>query len=151
MHLIDERNFVLLKGKVALEISVCALFLTELIIENLFSHMQTNEIVALLSAIVYQSKSGQDLDMASKKSFNNIVLDEGRDKMIDIAIKLNRIQQECEVKLCDDDDYAGQLNFGLVEVVYEWSKGIPFTTIKTMTSEQEGEPRRFTLIFRGGR
>lgn len=137
LKLIDDRDFVLLKGKVALEISVMELFLTELIIENLFSHMQANEIVALLSSIVYQAKSSQD-ELTNLKSFNNNVLDEGRNKMLEIAIKINQIQKECNLALGPEDDCVEQLNFGLVEVVYEWSKGIPFADIKQLTIEQEG-------------
>jgi antiviral helicase SKI2 len=129
--------FVLLKGKVALEISVLELFLTELIIENLFSNITSNEIVALLSSVVYQAKSSQD-ELTNKKSFNNIILDQGRDRMIEIALKINRIQSDCEIQVAGSDDYVEQLNFGLVEVVYEWSKGTPFATIKSMTNEQEG-------------
>lgn len=135
MRLIDEKSFVLLKGRVALELSVMELFLTELIIENLFSSMSANEIVALLSSVVYQQKTNQD---ELKQSFNNALLDEGRDRMLKIASRLNRIQNECGVPVSNEDDFVEQLHFGLVEVVYEWSKGISFTVIKQLTDEQEG-------------
>jgi antiviral helicase SKI2 len=138
LRLIDEKNFVLLKGKVALEISVLELFLTEIIIENVFSNMSSNEIVALLSSVVYQGKSSSKDEQGNLKSYNNIILDQGRDHMIDIANKINRIQSDCEVQVVGSDDFLEQLNFGLVEVVYEWSKGTPFATIKKMTEEQEG-------------
>lgn len=137
LRLIDDKNFVLLKGRVALEISVLELFLTEIIIENVFSHMQPAEIVALLSSVVYQSKSGQE-ETAMQKSFNNSVLDEGRKRMYEIAAKVNHIQSQCNIQVGGEDDYVEQLNFGLVEVVHEWSKGISFTKIKEMTNEQEG-------------
>ena len=127
----------MLKGKVALEISVLELFLTEIIIENVFSNMSSNEIVALLSSVVYQGKSNKD-ELINQKSYNNIILDQGRDRMIEIAIKINRIQSECEIQVTGSDDFLEQLNFGLVEVVYEWSKGTPFAAIKHITDEQEG-------------
>ena len=138
-RLIDDKNFVLLKGKVALEISVSELLITELIIENVFSQMQPHEIVSLLSAIVYQQKSSNNGDENfTKTSFNNAVLDAGRDKMIQIAKQLNAAQQECQLQLGGEDDYLEQLNFGLVNVVYEWCKGVSFVKITKITDAQEG-------------
>lgn len=138
LRLIDERNFVLLKGKVALEISMSELLITELIIENVFSQMQPCEIVSLLSAIVYQQKSNQNDENSFRVSFNNAVLDQGRDKMIQIAQQLNLVQTECQLQLSNEDDYLEQLNFGLVQVVYEWCKGVSFVQITTITDAQEG-------------
>jgi antiviral helicase SKI2 len=138
LRLIDERNFVLLKGKVALEISMSELLITELIIENVFSQMQPCEIVSLLSAIVYQQKSNQNDENSFRVSFNNAILDQGRDKMIQIAQQLNLVQTECQLQLSNEDDYLEQLNFGLVQVVYEWCKGVSFVQITTITDAQEG-------------
>jgi len=58
--------------------------------------------------------------------------------MYEIASKVNHIQSQCNIQVGGEDDYVEQLNFGLVEVVHEWSKGISFTKIKEMTGEQEG-------------
>lgn len=138
LKLIDDKTFVLLKGKVALEISMSELLITELIIENVFSQMQPSEIVSLLSAIVYQQKSGQDDENSLKVSFNNPALDQGRERMIKIAQMLNNTQQECQLQACNEDDYLEQLNFGLVPVVYEWSKGVSFVKITSLTNTQEG-------------
>ena len=138
LHLIDDKNFVLLKGKVALEISMSELMITELIIENVFSQMQPCEIVSLLSGIVYQQKSNQTDENYLKTSFNNAALDQGRDRMVHIAQQLNNIQKECQLPVGGEDDYLEQLNFGLVPVVYEWSKGVSFVKITSMTEAQEG-------------
>ncbi len=138
-RLIDDKNFVLLKGKVALEISMSELLITELIIENVFSQMNPCEIVSLLSSIVYQQKSSnQDDEKYFKTSFNNAVLDMGRDRMIQIAQHLNNIQAECKLQVGGEDDYLEQLNFGLVSVVHEWCKGVSFVQITTLTDAQEG-------------
>ena len=157
--MIDDKNFVLLKGKVALEISMSELIITELIIENVFSQMQPCEIVSLLSGIVYQQKSNNTDENYLKTSFNNAALDQGRDRMVHIAQQLNNIQQECQLqvfhillnwnkcifkfnyfddKVAGEDDYLEQLNFGLVPVVYEWSKGVSLIKITSMTETQEG-------------
>lgn len=138
LRLIDDRNFVLLKGKVALEISMSELIITELIIENVFSQMQPCEIVSLLSAIVYQQKSNQTDENFFTTSLNNAALDQGRERMIQIAQQLNNIQKECQLQIGSEDDYLEQLNFGLVSVVYEWSKGVPFVKIASLTETQEG-------------
>ena len=74
LKLIDDKNFVLLKGKVALEISLSELFITELIKENVFSQMQPCEIVSLLSAIVFQQKPNKPDENYFKTSFNNDLL-----------------------------------------------------------------------------
>ncbi len=101
--------------------------------------MQPHEIVSLLSAIVYQQKSSNNADENyTKTSFNNAVLDAGRDKMIQIATQLNSAQQECQLQLGSEDDYLEQLNFGLVTVVYEWCKGVSFVKITKITDAQEG-------------
>lgn len=159
LRLIDDRNFVLLKGKVALEISMSELLITEMIIENVFSQMAPAEIVSLLSAIVYQQKSSnnnqpqqqqQDASNSNpviaddsgrwfKASFNNATLDQGRDKMLQIAQHLNEVQQSCGLQVSGgEDDYLEQLNFGLVNVVHEWCKGVSFVQITTLTDTQEG-------------
>ena len=137
-RLIDDKNFVLLKGKVALEISMSELLITELIIENVFSQMQPGEIVALLSAIVCQQKANKDDENCFKASFNNAVLDQGRDRMIQIAQNLNAVQAACQLQVGSEDDYLEQLNFSLVNVVYEWSKGVSFVKITSLTTTQEG-------------
>merc|ERR1712107_151270 len=35
-------------------------------------------------------------------------------------------------------DYVDSFNFGLVEVVYEWARGMPFADITKLTDVQEG-------------
>jgi antiviral helicase SKI2 len=138
LRFIDDKNFVLLKGKVALEISMSELFITQLIIENVFSQMQPCEIVSLLSAIVYQQKSNQTDENFHKTSFKNVALDNGRDKMIQIAQYLNKVQTDCHLQIANEDDFVEELNFGLVQVVFEWSKGVSFVKIKSLTDTQEG-------------
>ena len=75
------------------------LMITELIIENVFSQMQPPEIVSLLSGIVYQQKSNQTDENYLKTSFNNAALDQGRDRMVQIAQQLNNVQKECQLQV----------------------------------------------------
>ena len=36
------------------------------------------------------------------------------------------------------EDFVEQFNFGLVEVVYEWARGVPFAALTALTDVQEG-------------
>src|ERR1700734_725309 len=55
---VDDQSRVQLKGKVACEIhSADELVLTELILENVLAEFEPEEIVALLSAFVFQEKT----------------------------------------------------------------------------------------------
>jgi len=55
---VDEDSRVQLKGKVACEVhSADELVLTELILDNVFADYEPEEIVALLSAFVFQEKT----------------------------------------------------------------------------------------------
>lgn len=112
LRLIDDKSFVLLKGRVALEISMSELFITELIIENVFSQMQPCEIVSLLSAIVYQQKGSQEDENFFHTSFNNSALDQGREKMLQIAQRINFIQKECQLQIGKKTDHIC-LNFNV--------------------------------------
>lgn len=51
---VDAATNVQLKGRVACEISNHELLVTELVFENILSHMPPAEIVALLSCFVFQ-------------------------------------------------------------------------------------------------
>ena len=62
-------------------------------------------------------------------SFNNAALDQGRDRIVQIAQSLNQVQTKCKLQLTENDDYMEQLDFSLVSVVHEWSKGLSFTKV----------------------
>jgi antiviral helicase SKI2 len=47
------------------------------------------------------------------------------------------VQTECGL-VTSEEDFKEQFYFGLVEVVYEWSRGTPFSDIINMTDVQEG-------------
>jgi hypothetical protein len=143
LHLIDDKNFVLLKGKVALEISMSELIITELIIENVFSQMQPCEIVSLLSGIVYQQKSNQQSDENFlKTSFNNAALDQGRDRMVQIATQLNNVQKECQLQV-----------FICGHLVYMWTTGLlscfflEHMLIKLHSGKSQATTIKYNIIF----
>ena len=131
---IDPNSRVELKGKVACEIhSADELVLTELVLENVLADYEPEEIVALLSCFVFQEKTDVVPTMTP-------ALERGRDTIVAISEKVNAIQTTHQVILSSDDsnDFVSKPRFGLVEVVYEWARGMPFSAITDLTDVLEG-------------
>lgn len=131
---VDEQSRVQLKGKVACEIhSADELVLTELILENVLAEYEPEEIVALLSAFVFQEKTENTPTLTPR-------LENGQKAIIRIAEKVNDFQVLHQVIQSSEDsnDFASQPRFGLAEVVYEWAKGMSFNRITDLTDVMEG-------------
>ena len=88
--------------------------MTELILENTFSSYEPAEIVALLSCFVFQEKTEVEPVIPPK-------LQEGMDAILVIADRVGRVQDLHKVSA---EDSTKKLKFGLVEVVFEWAKGM---------------------------
>lgn len=131
---IDENSRVELKGKVACEIhSADELVLTELVLENVLAEFEPEEIVALLSSFVFQEKTESTPNMTP-------ALERGLETIVKISEKVNHYQTVHQVILSSDDsnDFVSRPRFGLVEVVYEWARGMPFSRITDLTDVLEG-------------
>ncbi|GAB7361926.1 hypothetical protein MBLNU230_g1964t1 [Neophaeotheca triangularis] len=131
---IDAQTRVELKGKVACEIhSADELVLTELVLENVLADYEPEEIAALLSCFVFQEKSDTEPTMTP-------ALERGRDTIVAISEKVNHYQTLHQVILSADDsnDFVSKPRFQLVEVVYEWARGMPFSRITELTDVLEG-------------
>jgi antiviral helicase SKI2 len=131
---IDTNSRVELKGKVACEIhSADELVLTELILENVLADYEPEEIVALLSCFVFQERTDSAPNLTP-------ALEKGIETIVKISEKVNRFQTAHQVILSSDDsnDFVSRPRFGLVEVVYEWARGMPFSRIAEMTDVLEG-------------
>jgi antiviral helicase SKI2 len=119
--------------------------LTELILENTLAGFEPEEVVALLSCFVFQEKTDVEPAMSPK-------LEEGRDAIVAINDRVGRIQDKHRVAA---EEFQSNLKFGLVEVVYEWAKGMasvhhsvrllgiltfqqPFEQITSLTDVAEG-------------
>ncbi|KAH8589712.1 NUC185 domain-containing protein [Bisporella sp. PMI_857] len=134
LEFIDESSRVQLKGKVACEIhSADELVLTELILDNVLAAYEPAEIVALLSAFVFQEKT----DTVPTLTGN---LEKGMQTIITISEKVNERQTYHQVILSADDsnDFVSRPRFGLMEVVYEWARGMSFKNITGLTDVLEG-------------
>ena len=131
---IDTNSRVELKGKVACEIhSADELVLTELILENVLADYEPEEIVALLSCFVFQERTDSAPNLTP-------ALEKGIETIVKISEKVNRFQTAHQVILSSDDsnDFVSRPRFGLVEVVYEWARGMTFKNITDLTDVLEG-------------
>ncbi|KAI8368205.1 NUC185 domain-containing protein [Radiomyces spectabilis] len=131
MQYIDEQGTVQLKGRVACEInSADELLLTELLLDNVFADYEPAEIVAILSAFVFQERNASEPRLTPK-------LLKAKEIVLEYARKVAQVQVDCGLPV-SVEDYVNGLQFGLVEVVYEWAHGLSFKHITDLTDVLEG-------------
>nr|XP_033772514.1 helicase SKI2W [Geotrypetes seraphini] len=130
LNYVDGNSAVQLKGRVACEISNYELIVTELVFENVLTELRPEEIVALLSCLVFQQKTQVEPEI-------NETLKKGIQRIRSEAARVAVLQRQCGLRE-SIEDYVEQFKFGLVEVVYEWAQGVPFAEIAKLTDVQEG-------------
>lgn len=132
---IDENHNVVLKGRVACEInSGWELVITELILDNFLGDFEAEEIVALLSCFVYEGRTNEEEPPCITPR-----LEKGKEKIIEITSKLIAVFSDKQVLLTtDEEEFTDRKRFALVNVVYEWSRGLSFNEIMQMSVEAEG-------------
>lgn len=116
---IDLNETVCVKGRVACEVNTCeSLIVTEMVFEGLFNDLEPEEIVAVLSALVDQAKSDEEMDSELPEKLLTCI-----DQMKRVATNLGQMQKEQGLEV-DPAEYCEEaLKFGLVHVVYEWALG----------------------------
>ncbi|ESO92823.1 hypothetical protein LOTGIDRAFT_232926 [Lottia gigantea] len=129
LNYIDEHNTVQLKGRVACEISTHELIINELVFENILTDLHPADIAAILSCMVFEQKQCVSPNLTTE-------LEKGRDHIIKIATKISDLQKSFGIQT--EDDYVEKFKFGLMEVVFEWARGLPFAEITKLTDVQEG-------------
>ena len=109
------------------------LVLTELILENVLAEYEPEEIVALLSAFVFQEKTDNAPTLTPR-------LEKGKEAIVRISDRVNDIQVLHQVIQGSEEsnDFASEPRFGLAEVMYEWAKGMSFNRITDLTDVMEG-------------
>ncbi|KAI4500959.1 hypothetical protein M0802_003762 [Mischocyttarus mexicanus] len=124
---IDNDERVALKGRVALQMGVNELILTELILKNVLTPLQPAEIAALLSAVIYQQK-GEEFSLPT--NFNRLAKES---IVLHILHQdLHKLEQEYHLNTLQP------LNFSLMEAVYEWAQAKSFAEIMQKVDVQEG-------------
>ena len=119
----DER--VALKGRVALQMGSNELLITELILKNVLTVLQPAEIAALLSALIFQQRTDVEPNLSAE-------LKRGCEVVQAIHAQLEALEQHYQLSTLQS------LNFGLVEVVYDWAEAKSFAEIMKKTDVQEG-------------
>ncbi|KAK2583646.1 hypothetical protein KPH14_009581 [Odynerus spinipes] len=125
---IDNDERIALKGRVALQIGTNELLITELILKNVLTVLQPAEIAALLSALIFQQKS--DSESTFPPGFHH--LRKEHEVMQAVHADLQKLEQFYNLNTLQP------LNFGLVEVVYEWAQSKSFAEIMEKIDVQEG-------------
>ncbi|KAJ1967166.1 Antiviral helicase ski2 [Dispira parvispora] len=130
---IDNHNIVRLKGQVACCINVGhELVLTELILNNVFARYAPPEIAALLSCFVFQDRHVEEPELLPS-------LQEVKETLVDTTRKVAQVQDDCGVfDVSVESAVEDSLCFGLMEVTYEWARGMNFKQITQLTEVQEG-------------
>jgi len=132
LNYVDAQKAVKLKGRVARELTTLRdeLIATEIVFENILTDLSPEEIVALLSCLVFEEKDATDPNLTD-------TLETAKKKVINLTKHLANIQYECGLNI-QIDEYLRTLNFKLVEVVYEWARGLAFAEICQLTNVLEG-------------
>uniref|UniRef100_A0A5F9DK72 SKI2 subunit of superkiller complex n=1 Tax=Oryctolagus cuniculus TaxID=9986 RepID=A0A5F9DK72_RABIT len=127
---VDEAGTVKLAGRVACAMSSHELLLTELMFDNALSALRPEEIAALLSGLVCQSPGDPGDQLPS-------TLKQGVERVRSVAKRIGEVQVACGLNQTVEE-FVGELNFGLVEVVYEWARGMPFSELAGLSGTPEG-------------
>lgn len=86
--------------------------------------------MALLSCFVFQDKAQCNPILGSK-------LELGIEKIKLLAGEISRTQRDCGIDVLEEDAIRN-IKTGLVEVVYEWARGLEFKKITDLTDVLEG-------------
>jgi len=132
LNYVDQNKTVQLKGRVSRELNtvIDELIATELIFQNRLAELEPEEIVSVLSTMIFQEKFASDpvLTENLQNAWNGLVA---------MAQKLGEIQMECGLDT-PAVEYSRKLNYHLMEVVYQWARGMPFAEICNLTDVLEG-------------
>ncbi|KAJ2631765.1 Antiviral helicase ski2 [Coemansia sp. RSA 1290] len=131
---VDEMGNVQLKGRVACEMnSADELVLTELILDNTLAALEPEEIIGLLSAFVCTEKEEPEGLMEHLPP----ALKTARARVLEACVRVGTVQGAYGLPV-SIEEYQREFRFGLMEVAYEWARGLSFINIMSLTDAQEG-------------
>lgn len=134
LNYIDKDQNVLLKGRVACEISSgYELIITELVLDNFLASYEPEEIVALFSAFLFNGNSKEEVKSITPQ------LDYGKERIIEVVSKVQGVFEAHRVLVTQEEsEFLEKNRFGLMEAVYEWGRGLSFSSIMELTDVAEG-------------
>lgn len=112
---IDDLHQVAMKGRVACEMGQNELIITELVLRNILTNLEPAEIAALLSSLVFQAKT--DVEPSVSDNIKRLM-----QSFSDVENLIREVEMKYNVGKADETVEKDRLNFGLVEVVYEWAR-----------------------------
>ncbi|KAJ2501308.1 Antiviral helicase ski2 [Coemansia sp. RSA 1972] len=131
---VDEMGNVQLKGRVACEMnSADELVLTELILDNTLAQLEPEEIIGLLSVFVCTEKNEPEGLMERLPP----ALKAGCTRILEACTRVGSVQAAYGLPI-SIEEYQREFRFGLIEVAYEWARGLSFLNITALTDAQEG-------------
>jgi ATP-dependent RNA helicase DOB1 len=134
LNLINKEDIVLLKGRVAGEVSSCEeLVVTELIFSGFFNNLQPAEIAAVMSCMVHD-ESGAD---KSKHILKSDTLRQAYEGILSVAKNLWQVYKNCKLNI-DEQVYLNSFKPQLIEITYKWCEGASFGEICKLTDTYEG-------------
>ncbi|GAV52545.1 hypothetical protein ZYGR_0AG05360 [Zygosaccharomyces rouxii] len=132
---IDQNHNVSLKGRVACEInSGYELVITELILDNFLGDFEPEEIVALLSAFVYEGRTREEEPPVATPR-----LARGKKRIEEIYSHMLEVVVNHQIPLTQEEaEFLEKKRFAMMNVVYEWARGLSFKEIMEISVEAEG-------------
>lgn len=133
-YLDPESTTITLKGRALCEINSTQneLLATEMVFSGLLSDLSPSEAVALISSLVFQEKSDVEPELPPS-------LQAARKDLEALALRTGEEQRSHGLNQIDPFEYARDaLRCGMMQVVYEWAEGKPFSEIITCTDIMEG-------------
>jgi antiviral helicase SKI2 len=132
LNFIDDKNCLLIKGKVAREISGGRIILlTEMLFSGKLRDLEPEEFVAIVSTLVSEEKVDKDLYVTLSEKY-----DEVQTILYQRAKEVFQLELDCGVYL--QGTYEDMLHFGLAPVIYYWVQGKSFSYIANLTTIHEG-------------
>lgn len=104
-----------MKGRVACEMGQNELIITELVLRNILTNLQPAEIAALLSSLVFQAKT--DVEPTVTENLKKMM-----QMFVEVDNDIRQVEAKYSVGRVDETVEKDKLNFGLIEVVYEWAR-----------------------------
>nr|CAG8556385.1 13077_t:CDS:10 [Entrophospora candida] len=131
---LSENDVVTIKGRVACEINAGdELVLTEMLLNGVFNDLSPEMAAALLSCFVLERPSDKKSGFV-KEEFSTVY-----SKLQEVAQNVAAVSVECNIPL-NKEEYLSLFPSDMMEIVYNWCCGKPFTQIIKMgDSIFEGE------------
>jgi len=127
----DKNGIVQVKGRMACDLSTSdELLVAEIVFQNVFEDLSGDQIVALLSTLVFDERSAVEVTLDAK-------LQPPFERMQEIARRVGTVMKDCKLPI-DVDEYVGKLKPQIVDIVLTWLGGDKFVDIMAACDLYEG-------------